>query len=402
MIIHVAIPAMNEADYIAQTLSCLKSQQINASVHTYICVNQPESYHEDAEKTHICINNKRTLDLLEHSTIPNLTIIDKSTQGNGWNAKKNGVGMARKTLMDTIALKANNEDIAISLDADTEFAPQYFQSIVDQFAKYPKAVAITIPYYHKLTQKSAEDRAILRYEIYMRNYAIQMLRINSPFAFTALGSAIAYRIKAYKAIGGMSPMKSGEDFYFLQQLKKYGEIIIHNDLPVYPAARFSNRVFFGTGPAMIKGNSGDWSSYPIYHTALFQEVEQVYRNMQPLFEDQLSDNLDFLNFLKEQFNNPQFLNPIRQNFKTAPQFARAFHTKADGLRILQYLKKEQQQRAINDTSALTENYPEFKPIHQLYPNETPLDSYTLEHLSEIREQLLHIESQLIKEKQTLI
>ena len=392
---------MNEADYIGNTLSCIRNQLTTEHIKLYVCVNQPEFYRNQPEKMDICENNAETIKILENCAVQNLTIIDKTSENKGWSYKKHGVGIARKTLMDFIALDAQDDDIVISLDADTTFNPDYFQSITDQFEKYPKAVAISVPYYHKLTNKLAEDHAILRYEIYMRNYAIQMLSIDSPFAFTALGSALAYRIKAYKAIGGMSPMKSGEDFYFLQQLRKYGSIIISNKNKVYPAARFSNRVFFGTGPAMIKGATGDWSSYPIYHKSLFKEVEKVYQIIDSLYTYDIDEPFLFLEFLKQQFGDDDFLTPIRQNYKTLPQFVRAFHTKADGLRILQFLKKEQLNRNIMDKSALFENYPELKSINSNYTDLVPLEQFEIEHLSQIREYLVTLETSLITQKQIL-
>ncbi|MEI6346953.1 MAG: hypothetical protein WCP69_03300 [Bacteroidota bacterium] len=401
MTIHVAIPAMNEAEFIDKTLECIKSQQTASQINTYVCVNQPESYWHNSDKELICENNKRTIDILEKSELNNLKILDKSSMGHGWDEKKHGVGIARKTLMDFIAKDAKNDDIVISLDADTTFGAHYFQSVADQFLKFPNAVAMSNPYYHQLTGKNAEDKAILRYEIYMRNYAIQMLRIKSPFAFTALGSALGYKIKSYKAIGGMSPMKSGEDFYFLQQLRKYGEIIIHNSQKVFPAARFSDRVFFGTGPAMIKGNSGDWNSYPIYHSSLFEEIRKVYLNISNMYKNIDYDTLEFLEFLKQQFGTNDFLTPIRQNFKTEAQFNRAFYTKVDGLRALQYLKKEQQNREIENRISLLNNYPSLSVIDDKYLSDCLLEDFSVEDLATIREELVSIEGILIEEKQTL-
>ncbi len=92
-------------------------------------------------------------------------------------------------------------------------------------------------------------------------------------SFTAIGSAMALPVKSYRAIGGMTPHKSGEDFYFLQKLRKFGKVLTWNKEKVYPEARYSDRVFFGTGPAMIKGRDGDWSSYPIYPFELFDEIK---------------------------------------------------------------------------------------------------------------------------------
>ena len=78
-------------------------------------------------------------------------------------------------------------------------------------------IGLAVPYYHKLIG-DATDRLILRYEIYMRCYLINLLRIQNPYAFTALGSAMAVTVRAYRKAGGLTPVKSGEDFYFLQNL----------------------------------------------------------------------------------------------------------------------------------------------------------------------------------------
>lgn len=400
MIVHIAVPAMNEADFIGQTLTCIKNQNCNSTIKVYVCVNQPESYWNHLETDSICADNQLTLNILQDANIQNLTIIDRCSKGLGWDSKKFGVGMARKVLMDYISDKAAPDDVVISLDSDTLFEPNYVQSIVNQFENYPKAVAISAPYYHKLTGKVAEDRAILRYEIYMRNYAIQMLLIDSPFAFTALGSALAFRISAYRAIGGMSPMKSGEDFYFLQQLRKYGSIVISNAQKVFPAARFSNRVFFGTGPAMIKGNTGDWNSYPIYQHSLFMEVEWVYHRISEMYDNDIAADSVFYQFLQTQFKEQNFLNPLRKNAKSRDQFIRAFHTKVDGLRVLQFLKFHQVE--LNDRKLILQNYPEFKDICNQYPESVSMVDFTVSHLAEIRDRLTQIENQLITEKKILL
>ncbi len=401
MIVHIAIPAMNEAEYLEKTLACVCAQVTEVETKLYVCVNQPESYWKDEEKVSICENNQATLKMLENSGINNLQILDRCSKGVGWDGKKFGVGFARKVLMDFISDNANIEDLVVSLDADTQFNPNYIQSLVDQFNIYPKAVAISVPYYHALIGSEAEDRAILRYEIYMRNYAIQMLLIDSPYAFTALGSAMAYRISAYRAIGGMSPMKSGEDFYFLQMLKKYGQLLISNNQKVFPAARFSNRVFFGTGPAMIKGSSGDWSSYPIYHHSLFREVKNLFAVVELLYNEDFKFESKFYSFLKEQFKDENFLKPLRKNAKSVSQFVRAFHTKVDGLRILQFLKSNQQIMSMDDRDLIQENYLEFCLFCNKYPIEIPLIDFSIEDLSLIRDQLVVMEDRLINEKKVL-
>jgi hypothetical protein len=266
--------------------------------------------------------------------------------------------------MDTINETANPEDIIISLDADTEYPPEYFESVKQLFEAHPTAVALSNPYYHKLTGREDEDRAILRYEIYMRCYHHNLVRIRSPYAFTALGSAIAVRISAYRKIGGMAPKKSGEDFYFLQQLCKVGQVLTHNKTTVYPATRLSNRVFFGTGPALIKGVDGDWNSYPIYPPKLWDEITNIYQNF-------------------DQYLSPEDLQKLRANSKTEAQFQKFCHEKFDGLRILQYLKSKHIENPQPDEISLKENL-KILGIPITLPPNFSFDTAPIDFLDHIR------------------
>lgn len=394
MKIYFALPAMNEAEYIGETLRCILMQKTECNVEVFVCINQPDSCWEIPDKLEVCLNNQRTFEMLKNIS-ENIHIIDRSAKGNGWKGKETGVGQARNTLMNEINRLASPEDIIISIDADSKFDETYVESIVQNFKTNPTALALSTPYYHQLTNDEAANKAILRYEIYMRNYSLNMLRIDSPFAFTALGSAMACRVSAYRKIGEISPMKSGEDFYFLQQLRKIGSLLIWNNSWVYPAARFSDRVFFGTGPAMIKGNQGNWESYPIYCPSFFDEIGETYLNLNLVYSDDFENN--FLNFLKIQFKNENFLDPIRKNCKTAEQFVKAFHFKVDGLRILQFLKLQQKERGLLDYECL------LKSIHVNIPDveigKRNLDE--VEHLIWFRD-LLHTEEiKQLKKKQIL-
>ncbi|MFH0866797.1 MAG: glycosyltransferase [Bacteroidota bacterium] len=362
--IFIALPVMAESDWLPACLDSI-TKQIFQNFYIVACVNQPESYRNDENKNHICADNAKCLDILSEYHQEKVTVIDHSTKGKGWN-KKSGIGYARKVIMDFIAAHAEENDIILSLDADTTFGENYFESVIDNFSKFPNAAALSNPYYHKLTFSEKEDRAILRYEIYMRNYAINLLSINSPYAFTALGSAIALPVSAYKAIGGMTPKQSGEDFYFLQKLKKYGSIIIHNTEKVFPAARFSDRVFFGTGPAMIKGDQGDWSSYPVYHHSLFADIKETYDAFPKLFIRTAETPVS--RFSGEQFAETDIWQPLRKNFRKEENFIRACHEKLDGLRILQYLKQKQSGLNITDEKCLNEN------IEKVFRNVLPFNS----------------------------
>jgi len=339
MHLYIAIPALDELDYLPQTLAAIAQQKTDFSFSVYVCVNQPDMWWNDAEKIEICQNNQKLLNHLNSFTSFNssnsLNIIDKTSVGNGWQKNNYGVGWARKTLFDEIMKTAKDDDAIISLDADTLFSENYLQSVGENFMRN-KIEVLSLPYYHQLTEDENANRAILRYEIYLRNFFINMHRIGSPYTFTAIGSAIAAKVNVLRKIRGITPLKNGEDFYLLQKLRKMTHISNYNSELVYPAARFSTRVDFGTGPAMIKGSSGNWSSYPIYHHSLFDKIKETYDIIPQLFTE--DKDTEFIDFLKKQYKTEDLWSPLRKNFKTLPQFTRAFHEKADGLRILQFLK----------------------------------------------------------------
>ncbi len=394
--IHVALPAMNERDYIGRTLECLQKQSFG-DFHTWICVNQPESFHENPEKQHICQNNAQTLSLLKNYKLPNLHIIDKSSKGKGWEEGKLGVGMARKTIMDTIASVASDQDIILSLDADTLFGENYLASVCRIFLQNPDAMGLSNPYYHPLGDDNKLNRAMLRYEIYMRYYALNMRFTGTPYYFTPLGSAMAAPVDAYKKINGLTAKKSGEDFYFLQKLAKAGQVLMYNTEIIYPGNRLSNRVFFGTGPAMIKGLSGQWSAYPLFNPEFFKEIKKTISIFPDLFHGPHPTPMD--NFLSNHFRCPDIFEPLRKNHKNPDRFVKACHEKVDGLRILQYLKVQHEQNPGCDeenlATFLTENFPDNNLTIEL--KELNFSASPIDILNKIRKFLFETELKFQKE-----
>lgn len=395
MHLHVAIPAIDELDHLPVTLDNLAAQRVDYPFTVYVCVNQPESWWNNPDKIDVCQNNQQLIKFIRNYPKLPVEIIDKSSLGNGWGDKNHGVGWARRTLFDHILSVATAEDVIVSLDADTCVKPEYLQSIGENFENRT-LTAVSLPYYHRLTDDDAANRAILRYEIYMRSYLINLYGISSPYNFTAVGSAIAVRVEALRKIGNITPMKSGEDFYLLQKLRKMAPISNWNAQAVYPAARFSARVYFGTGPAMIKGNEGHWESYPIYHYSLFSSIKDTYLQLAKLYTEDFET--PFLQFLKEQYRDDKLWVPIRQNSKTLERFERAFHEKADGLRILQYLKEVNPTQGKTDSVALRENMMHFfdGAIPNFMPEGYELSDLTIEQLDIIRNMLFEKEMQLRK------
>ena len=388
---YIAIPLLDELDNLPSILSTIEKQDCS-NYEVFFCVNQPDAWW-GTEKRDVCERNVASIEYLEKNCNFPFQIIDKASRGNGWQGKQLGVGWARKLVMDAINDLADVNDILITLDGDTGFNPTYFSSVLENFNAHPEAVGLSVPYYHPLSGSESEDRAILRYEIYMRNYAINLWRIANPYNYTALGSAMALPIRSYRTIGGMTPKKSGEDFYFLQKLRKYGYLLTWNKEKVYPAARFSDRVFFGTGPAMIKGSAGDWNSYPVYHHSLFEHIMNTYSKFDELFDKDVSTPLD--DFISNVLKQKNIWEPLRQNAKTIKQFRRACRDKIDGLRILQFLKHSQTGLNLHDEDCLLDLFSTYYPDEgeklEFLKSGFTFDDLSIEQLDEIRNVLAGIE-----------
>lgn len=398
--IFVCLPILNESENIPDLLTALKKQSFK-NFELIACVNQPEEWWTIPDKVEQCLDNQKSIEILKKENQFPLTIIDKSTKGSGWVGKKKGVGWARKLAMDKASSLGSDIDLIVSIDADTEYPENYFSSVADIFKRKPKIVGLANPYYHRLTEDAEANYAILRYEIYMRNYAINMLLIENPYDFSALGSAMATTVKTYTRMGGISPKASGEDFYFLQKLSKFGVLEDWNAYKVYPAARFSSRVNFGTGPAMIKGNTGDWSSYPIYLYGLFEKVRSTYEAFPDLFEE--DRNTAMTSFLQNQLKKENIWKPLRQNYKTEEQFVKACITLVDGLRILQFLKQEVDPDEHLQTKYLSDNLLHFSTIEnensgKLKDLASSADLNTLSSLEKLRDTLANFEYSLRKQK----
>jgi glycosyltransferase involved in cell wall biosynthesis len=379
--IYIALPVMAEYEYLPAVLECLEKQSFR-NFELVVCVNQPEEYSTIPDKIHIYKDNQRCLNLLNSSSLSfDIEIIDKSSLGMGWKGKQQGVGFARKTAMDFIAQKAKNDDIILSLDADTIFGRNYLEVIAQTFYDYPFISALSIPYYHPLTQNEITNRCILRYEIYMRVYALNMLFIHNPYAFTAMGSSMALKTGTYRKIGGLTPHQAGEDFYFLQKLRKHGSVLTWCPTIVFPASRFSDRVIFGTGPAMIRGKEGHWEAYPIFYYSLFDRVRITFEAFPKLYFENIVTPMDA--FLKDIFRTSDIWGPLRKNSRNEKSFVKACTQKIDALRIFQFLKRYQPDVKKSDEICLKEFLMHYFPDNHPPINEN-LDTCDINALQKIR------------------
>lgn len=394
MHVFLVIPVMNEAENLPLLLLNLKAQTAKNFSVIFI-VNQPENYWQDSEKLDICLDNKISLSLLQDFSrevdFP-VHIIDRSSKGKGWKLKDQGVGQARREAMDLAIESARDEDIILSTDADTFFLDDHIEKVRQVFTDFPWAGALSIPFYHMPDGSDVEKKAILRYEMYMRYYLLNLIRIKSPYAYTAIGSAMACTVKAYKRIGGLAPKVSGEDFYFMMQLRKTGALIPWCETTVHPSPRASDRVIFGTGTAVAYGIKGDWSRYVFYDIEAYDQIAEANRAFLDYFDGDLSAKDRILNVFPDIS-----LEKLRKNHPVKERFIHACHEKADSLAILQTLK-----RLHSGKYSDSENLRRYCEIH--IP-ELPVQDFSFEHSSVaeyhlVREFLAGLETRLLMEKYT--
>ena len=291
----VVIPALAESELLLKTLASLAENsfdQLGATLVICVINNRSPgiSSREEIE------DNRLTLDYLYSLSSGNdappscpdlesfrkvkesgmwLSYVDASTPGREL-PEKGGVGIARKIGMD-IALslfdyEKEKDALILCLDADTLVEENYLSEVGGHFEKHDHAAAV-ISYSHILPDEEGARTAAVNYELYLRYYVAGLRYVGSPYAHHSVGSTMVCRAGAYAAVGGMNRKQAGEDFYFLQNLSKYGGVGLISGTKVHPSMRISDRVPFGTGRKMGELAGRDDKGIPFYNPHIFRVLK---------------------------------------------------------------------------------------------------------------------------------
>jgi hypothetical protein len=164
---------------------------------------------------------------------------------------KQGVGLARRIGCDLgLALYARGQierPYLFCTDADAVLPPDYFEVVPE-----PAAAAIVFSFWHEPGGDGRIDAATAVYELGLRYYVAGLAHARSPYAFHAIGSAMAVDANAYAAVRGFPKRLSGEDFYLLDKVAKIGPICRADHTCIQLASRASARTVHGTGVAAVK------------------------------------------------------------------------------------------------------------------------------------------------------
>jgi glycosyltransferase involved in cell wall biosynthesis len=259
--IFVVIPCYNEPDIETTLNSLSKCCPPKAGVAVLIVVNSSEDASDAALaqnlKTISSVSDwgQRNKDIFFEIHCLHVKELPRKFAGVGW-ARKIGMDEVIKQLYNT----GQDDGILVSFDADSTVLPNYLQVIEQSFEKNPKCNFFTIDFAHSLQSIELSDlerEGIIRYELHMRYFRNAMEWSGYPHSIHTVGSSFAVRASAYAKQGGMNRKKAGEDFYFLHKLVLLGPYGNISSTTVFPAARISDRVPFGTGAALKKWSEGN-------------------------------------------------------------------------------------------------------------------------------------------------
>lgn len=300
----VTIPAYAENDLVVALESLLACDLPKCNVEVLVLVNHPIQ----ADIRLIEINNSIS-EIAKNWAINNSTDRIRFLVSDSIELPKKhaGAGLARKVIMDeaTARLKDSvyENPIIACFDADATCSENYLIALTNHFEANSKSLGCSINFEHPLNDDNEFlNEGIVQYELHLRYYQAALVFANHPQAEFTVGSSMAVTRNAYVAQGGMNRRKAGEDFWFMLKLMMAGDISAITDSTVYPSARESFRVPFGTGRAMSEMSEKNNNTY---YTAPFSsflrlknflaKVDNLYAN-EVVIEDELT--LQFLELVK--------------------------------------------------------------------------------------------------------
>ncbi len=361
----VVIPAYAERDFLFLTLDSLaRNARSSLEYSLVLCVvnngkNPPPEVLENNLQTIRCLDalvrrkslrvfggEKKLRGLLEGLADSELKVgyINAATAECEIPAGTGGVGMARKIGMDK-ALRLLRESpvqppLIISLDADSLVENNYLSAVRNFFS--PKIPSAVVAYAHQMPDDPRQQAAIISYEIFLRYWVLGLQYAASPWAFHSIGSTMVVATPSYVAVRGMNKRAAGEDFYFLQKLAKHAPIHYIRETRVYPSARPSERVPFGTGKRIRRFLAGDSEeAYLLYDPRIFEIIkrwlslaqENLFQHEDCLITGAHRIHPQLKTFLIDH-GFPRVWSRIRGNTKDKKTFLKQFNDWFDGFKTL--------------------------------------------------------------------
>jgi hypothetical protein len=237
---------------------------------------------------------------------------------------------------------AFSDFIFFSLDADTIVSPDYLETAGHELRRSGRTGGV-ISFKHQEADSPESQAAIDEYEAFL-NYYVRGLRwAGSPYAFHTIGSCLCFSARGYIRANGFSARRqAGEDFYFCMELAKTGAICEIQKTMVFPSARVSQRVPFGTGKRMVEATLKCGKPLLAYDFRVFVCLRELLAAVSahtdegaPRIFAELT-NHSTREFLESR-GFPGIWGRFQRQYKTRDALLAAFHRWFDGFVTLKYI-----------------------------------------------------------------
>lgn len=251
--------------------------------------------------------------------------IDRASPGRRI-PRRQGVGLARKIGADAacalFAGGALRSPWLYFTDADVRLPRDYLH--------HPPARpgTLVMPYRHE-AGGPLESRA-KHYELHLRYHVDRLRYAGSPYAFHTIGSTIAIHAGVYAKVRGIPRRNAGEDFYLLNKAAKVAPVFAATRPKIVIRARLSNRVPFGTGPALQA--MGDVATFNSYAHESFDLLRQAIG-----FIDQGDPIQSRTRSLLEELGFFHRLERAKAQYRHPETLRKAMHQWFDAFRTLRFI-----------------------------------------------------------------
>ena len=351
----IVIPAFNED---SRFITRLVSAPFVKDVLVICVVNQPQSMTSECASNNalwslFCENMIQREKNIQYTQLGQLNIlaIDQFTSGRRLS-DKSGVGLARKIGCDiATSLFASGKlknHVIFSTDADAILPNNYLA-----ISNTPLNTSAYVFDFCHVNNHSEIAYATQKYELAIKYFRDGLSYAGSPYAYTSLGSALAFNILHYCQARGFPKRSGGEDFYLLNKLAKLGDIQSELAIQITIEPRVSERVPFGTGPAVKKiiENLNRGQPYLYFNPKIFVELKTLL-DQHTLFFKAGKDDTQLSHTVMSALNDIEFLKfsiHAQSHCHSLEHFSKSFHEWFDAFKTLKFIRYLQ-----------THNYPDIE------------------------------------------
>lgn len=225
--------------------------------------------------------------LVGYSGHIDLLIIDRCSEDRRI-PEHEGVGLARKIGCDIACWLIEQKQVRspwiYNTDADATLPADYFTTNID-----PDHSAALYPFRH-ICEDTKTNLAMALYELKLHYYVCGLAWAGSPYSYHTLGSILVINQRHYAQSRGFPKRNAAEDFYLLNKLNKIAPVQSLDRPIIQLAGRASERVPFGTGPALTKlmSQADPTSDFHYYDARIFTLLKYWLSSFELLWQQRNS------------------------------------------------------------------------------------------------------------------